>query len=62
MHKKILLLLLFGVSWSYGQQYTVADRYFEKLAYVKSAELYGNLVKKGDSSMHVLSGGRLVLL
>lgn len=55
MHKKILLLLLFGVSWSYGQQYTVADRYFEKLAYVKSAELYGNLVKKGDSSMHVLS-------
>ncbi|MGS2739878.1 OmpA family protein [Sinomicrobium sp. M5D2P17] len=55
MRKKLLLLLLLGITWSYGQQRTVADRYFEKLAYVKSADLYAALVKKGDSSMHVLS-------
>lgn len=55
MRKLLLLLLFFGISWSYGQQRTVADRYFDKLAYVKSAELYRALVKKGDSSVHVLS-------
>ncbi len=55
MRKKLLLLLLLGMTWSYAQQRTVADRYFEKLAYVKSADLYATLVKKGDSSMHVLS-------
>ncbi|MGS2761728.1 OmpA family protein [Sinomicrobium sp. M5D2P9] len=55
MRKKLLLLLLLAITWSYGQQRIVADRYFEKLAYVKSADLYAALVKKGDSSMHVLS-------
>ncbi|MBC9796042.1 OmpA family protein [Sinomicrobium weinanense] len=55
MRKLLLLLSFLGITIAYGQQRSTADRYFEKLAYVKSAALYRNMVKKGDSSMHVLS-------
>ena len=39
-----------------SQSKRVADKYFEEFSYVKSAELYKAIVvKKGDSSKHVLS-------
>jgi len=38
----------------YGQSKIVAERYFNEFAYVKSAELYSSIVKKGDSSQVIL--------
>lgn len=53
---KILLTICvcFTFSGMFGQSKVVAERYFKEYAYVKSAELYSNIVKKGDSSQVVL--------
>lgn len=56
--QKILLILLIVISVNtvFAQSRRVADRYFEEFSYIQSAELYKSLVvKKGDTSKHVLS-------
>jgi outer membrane protein OmpA-like peptidoglycan-associated protein/tetratricopeptide (TPR) repeat protein len=40
---------------SFGQRKNAANRYFKEFAYVKSAELYEAIYKKGDSSQVVLA-------
>ncbi len=56
--KKIaLLVFLLVVNVKvFGQSKKVADRYFDEFSYVESAKIYKDLIiKKGDSSKHVLS-------
>ena len=55
MKKYITIILLFFVTISVGQRKFAADKYFKKFAYIKSAELYKEIYKKGDSSKLVLS-------
>lgn len=55
MKKFTTIVLLFFVSVSFGQRKYAADRYFKEFAYVKSAELYEAIYKKGDSTQLVLS-------
>ncbi|WP_405291995.1 OmpA family protein [Algibacter sp. Ld11] len=55
---KIKILLIIGFCFTFsgmsGQSKIVAERYFNEYAYVKSAQLYGDIVKKGDSSQVTL--------
>ena len=55
---KIKSLLIIAISFQffgmYGQSKIVAERYFNEFAYVKSAEMYNSIVKKGDSSQVTL--------
>ena len=55
MKKYIVILFLLFMSISFGQRKYAANRYFKEFAYVKSAELYEAIYKKGDSSQAVLS-------
>ena len=55
MKKYTVILFLLFVSLSFGQRKYAANRYFKEFAYVKSAELYEAIYKKGDSSQVVLS-------
>ncbi|RAV30455.1 OmpA family protein [Sinomicrobium soli] len=57
MRIKLLMFFLLLTGVMFAQRHAAADRYFDQLAYVKSAELYETLVRKGDSTVHVL--GRL---
>lgn len=50
-----LLLLVLVTGSLYSQSRRTADKYFDKFAFVKSAELYKAVYRKGDSSKHVLS-------
>ncbi|WP_461532689.1 OmpA family protein [Sinomicrobium sp.] len=54
---KLAVFFLLCTTGVFSQRHLAADRYFDQLAYVKSAELYEGLVRKGDSTVHVL--GRL---
>lgn len=38
----------------FSQNHSVADRYFKQYSYVKSAKIYSEIIKKGDSSELVL--------
>ena len=52
-----LLLLIFSLLitiQSFGQRKYLADRYYDEFAYKKSGELYKELIKKGDTSQHVI--------
>ena len=55
MKKYSTIILLFFVAISVGQRKYAADKYFKQFAYIKSAELYQEIYKKGDSSKLVLS-------
>ena len=55
MKKYISLFFLFFIAVSFGQRKFAADRYFKELSYVKSAELYEVVYKKGDSSQQVIN-------
>jgi len=55
MKTKVLLiiLVLFG-TFSFAQR-KVADKFFNRFAYIKATELYKEAVKKGNDSEHVLT-------
>lgn len=54
--KKMIIFGLLLITWgAFSQTQRTADRYFNKYAYVKSAELYEALVRKGNESKEVLS-------
>jgi len=55
MKTKVLLiiLVLFG-TFSFAQR-KVADKFFNRFAYIKATELYKDAVKKGNDSEHVLT-------
>ncbi|CAM1348827.1 OmpA family protein [Tenacibaculum insulae] len=53
----ILLGVILVTTVSFGQRKSIADRFFNEFAYVKSAELYEKIYNKGDDSQEVL--GRL---
>ena len=54
--KTRLLLVLFTLCFSSTfAQKKLADKFYKNFGYVKAAELYELAVKKGDSSMHVLT-------
>jgi outer membrane protein OmpA-like peptidoglycan-associated protein len=55
MKKYTIILFLFFVSISFGQRKYAANKYYKEFAYVKAAELYEAIYKKGDSSQIVLS-------
>ena len=55
MKKYIVILFLLFMTISFGQRKNAANRYFKEFAYVKSAELYEAIYKKGDSSQVVLA-------
>ena len=55
MNKYITIVFLLLVSMSYAQKKYAADKYFEKLAYVKSAKLYEEVYNKGNISALVIS-------
>ena len=54
--KTKLLIFLFALSSTFMvAQKKLADKFFENYAYIKATELYEEVVKKGDSSEHVLT-------
>ncbi|MFY0604948.1 MAG: OmpA family protein [Flavobacteriaceae bacterium] len=55
MKKIITLSMLFLTIVCFSQRKFAADKYFSKFAYIKSAELYEAILKKGDTSKQVLS-------
>lgn len=55
MKKTILYILLLFTVVGYSQRKYAADRYFKEFAYKKSAELYDELYKRGDTSKLVVS-------
>lgn len=59
MKKKGLLfsifLVVFFINKNFSQSKRVADRYFNKFAYVRAAKLYEAIYRKGDTSKYVLS-------
>ncbi len=55
MKKCILFICLFTAVFGYSQRKSIADKFFNKLAYKKSAELYESIYKKGDTSKAVIS-------
>jgi tetratricopeptide (TPR) repeat protein len=55
MKKNILLGFLFFTVIVSSQRRYAADRYFKEFAYVKAAELYERIYKKGDSSKLVVT-------
>ncbi|MCH3884974.1 tetratricopeptide repeat protein [Tenacibaculum aquimarinum] len=52
--KLLLTLVLLITIQSFGQRRYLANRYFEDFAYVKSAELYKELIQDGDTTKRVL--------
>ena len=54
MKKLITLTFLLFVSFGFSQSKYTADKYFKEFAYVKSAELYAEIYKKGDSTKLVI--------
>ncbi len=52
--KLLLTLALLITIQSFGQRRYLANRYFEDFAYVKSAELYKELIQDGDTTKRVL--------
>lgn len=55
MKNKIFILFLLVSVVSFGQRKYAADKYFKDMAYVKSAKLYKDIYKRGDSSKLVLN-------
>ncbi|NQX81013.1 MAG: OmpA family protein [Flavobacteriaceae bacterium] len=55
MRKYITIILILFVSISFGQRKYAAEKYFEEMAYIKSAELYEKIYDRGDESLLVLS-------
>ena len=55
MKKYITVILVLSLTVSFGQRKYTADKYYQEFAYVKSAELYQKIYKKGDSTKLVLS-------
>lgn len=55
MKKYISILFLFFIAVSFGQRKYAAEKYFKEFSYVKSAELYKQAVKEGDSTLLVLN-------
>lgn len=55
MKTKVLLIIIALCSTFTFAQEKVADKFFEKYAYLKAAELYEEAVKKGENSEHVLT-------
>ena len=55
MKNKIFILFLLVSVVSFGQRKYAANKYFEDMAYVKSAKLYKDIYQKGDSSKLVLN-------
>ncbi|MFD2552328.1 OmpA family protein [Bizionia sediminis] len=55
MKTKIIFTIVALSSTFLFSQKRVADIFFENFSYVKAAELYKETVKRGDSSMHVLT-------
>ncbi len=53
--KFLLYIFLIGTSATVFAQRKLADKFFENFSYIKASELYGEAVKKGDSSEHVLT-------
>lgn len=54
--KSKFLILLFALSSTYMvAQEKLADKFFSNYGYVKAAELYEEVLKKGDTSLHVLT-------
>lgn len=54
--KSKFLILLFALSSTYMvAQEKLADKFFSNYGYVKAAELYEEVLKKGDTSKHVLT-------
>ncbi len=50
----VLLVLVLASSLSFGQR-KLADKFFKKYAYIKAAELYEEVLSKGDTTAHVLT-------
>ena len=55
MKKFTTLFLLFSISLVFSQRKYTADLYFNEFSYVKSAELYKKIYKRGNDSKHILS-------
>ena len=55
MKSKILLLILAIGSLSISAQERLADKFFKNYGYVKATELYEEVLKKGDTSVNVLT-------
>jgi len=55
MKTKIIFTLLIFTSVLTFAQTKLADKFFEKFAYIKASELYEEAYEKGDDSQHVLS-------
>lgn len=54
--KSKFLILLFALSSTFMiAQEKLADKFFSNYGYVKATELYEEVLKKGDSSLHVLT-------
>lgn len=52
--KLITICLVLSVASSFAQK-KLADKFFSNYGYIKATELYKEAVKKGDSSLHVLT-------
>ncbi|WP_147678515.1 OmpA family protein [Algibacter pacificus] len=50
----LLIVLCFAGTSLFGQNKSVADRYFKEYSYIKSARLYSAIVKRGDSTQNTL--------
>ena len=55
MKSKILLLIFAIGSLSVSAQEKLADKFFKNYGYVKATELYEEVLKKGDTSINVLT-------
>ncbi|MEM6515255.1 MAG: OmpA family protein [Bacteroidota bacterium] len=55
MKSKILLLIFAIGSLSLSAQERLADKFFKNYGYIKAAELYKEVLKKGDTSINVLT-------
>ena len=55
MKNKVYIIFLLVSVVSFGQRKYAADKYFKDLAYVKSAKLYEDIYKRGDTSKQVLN-------
>ncbi len=55
MKTRILLLFLIFSSGIGLAQTQLADKFFDRFAYIKASELYKNAYDKGDNSLHVLT-------
>lgn len=55
MKTKFLFILLLSISSATMAQTKVADKFFERFAYIKASELYKEAYDKGENSLHVLT-------